>query len=90
MINGALFRREMKISVKLLLIFGAIMTLYVTCIIWMYEPETVEKMNRYIEEQGYVLDFSERRCHHEIYLSDVRRCKPENLKTVIRHPVRRE
>lgn len=25
------------------------------------EPETVEKMNRYIEEQGYVLDFSERR-----------------------------
>ena len=54
------------------------------------EPETVEKMNRYIEEQGDVLDFSERRYHHEIYLSDVRRCKPENLKTVIRHPVRRK
>ena len=54
------------------------------------EPETVEKMNRYIEEQGYVLDFSEHRYHHEIYLSDVRRCKPENLKTVIRHPVRRK
>lgn len=30
-----------------------------------------------------------RRFHHEIYLSDVRRCRPENLKTVIRHPVRR-
>ena len=53
------------------------------------EPETVEKMNRYIEEQGYVPDFSDRRYHHEIYLSDVRRCKPENLKTVIRQPVRR-
>ncbi len=28
------------------------------------------------------------RLHHEIYLSDPRRSKPENLKTVIRHPVR--
>ena len=28
------------------------------------------------------------RCHHEIYLSDVRRCKPERLKTVIRVPVK--
>ena len=27
------------------------------------------------------------RLHHEIYLSDPRRTKPENLKTVIRHPV---
>lgn len=27
--------------------------------------------------------------HHEIYLSDVRRCQPERLKTVIRHPVKR-
>lgn len=29
------------------------------------------------------------RLHHEIYLGDPRRTKPENLKTVIRHPVRR-
>ena len=28
------------------------------------------------------------RLHHEIYLGDPRRAKPENLKTVIRHPVR--
>lgn len=27
------------------------------------------------------------RLHHEIYLGDPRRTKPENLKTVIRHPV---
>lgn len=27
------------------------------------------------------------RLHHEIYLSDPRRSKPENLKTVVRHPV---
>lgn len=26
--------------------------------------------------------------HHEIYQGDPRRTKPENLKTVIRHPVR--
>lgn len=29
------------------------------------------------------------RLHHEIYLGDPRRTRPENLKTVIRHPVRR-
>lgn len=29
------------------------------------------------------------RLHHEIYLGDPRRTKPENLKTVIRHPVHR-
>lgn len=29
------------------------------------------------------------RLHHEIYLGDPRRTKPENLKTVIRHPVAR-
>lgn len=28
------------------------------------------------------------RLHHEIYLGDPRRTKPENLKTVIRHPIR--
>lgn len=28
------------------------------------------------------------RLHHELYLSDPRRAKPENLRTVVRHPVR--
>ncbi len=52
------------------------------------EPETVQLMDQYAEEQGYTLDFESGRYHHEIYLSDVRRCRPENLKTVIRHPLR--
>lgn len=52
------------------------------------EPHTVELMRQFAEEQGHTLDFESGRYHHEIYLSDVRRCKPENLKTVIRHPVR--
>lgn len=52
------------------------------------EPATVERMHRYMEEQGYVLDISDQRLHHEIYLSDARKTAPEKLKTVIRHPIR--
>lgn len=52
------------------------------------EPETVQMMDYFAKEQGYALDFESGRYHHEIYLSDVRRCKPENLKTVIRQPIR--
>ena len=51
------------------------------------EPETVGRMKQYAKDHGYEMDFSDRRYHHEIYLSDVRKCKPENLKTVIRHPI---
>lgn len=54
------------------------------------EPKTVKMMDQFIEEQGYVTDFESGRYHHELYLSDVRRCKPENLKTVIRQPIRRD
>ena len=53
------------------------------------EPATVELMHRYMEEQGCVLDISDHRLHHEIYLSDARKTVPEKLKTVLRHPVRR-
>lgn len=52
------------------------------------EPETVENMHRYMEENSYALDFSKKRMHHEIYLSDPRRCDVQKLKTVIRHPIR--
>ncbi len=52
------------------------------------EPATVEKMNSFIAGNGLVTDFSEARRHHEIYLGDPRKCKPERLKTIIRHPVR--
>ena len=53
------------------------------------EPATVEMMNRFMEEQGYVLDITDKRLHHEIYLSDARKIVPEKLKTVIRHPIRK-
>ena len=52
------------------------------------EPATVEQMHRYMEEQGYTLDITDQRLHHEIYLSDVRKVAREKLKTVIRHPIR--
>ena len=52
------------------------------------EPETVAQMHKYAEQNGYVPDITDKRYHHEIYLSDPRRCVPEKLKTVVRHPVR--
>ncbi len=51
------------------------------------EPSTIVAMDAFAAAQGYVPDMNESRRHHEIYLSDVRKCKMENLKTVIRHPV---
>lgn len=51
------------------------------------EPATVTIIDQYIEENGYRNDFSEKRLHHEIYMSDARKVAPEKWKTVIRHPV---
>lgn len=53
------------------------------------EPESVAKMDAFIQEQGYANDLSEARQHHEIYLSDARRVPPEKWKTVIRHPIKK-
>ncbi len=51
------------------------------------EPATVEAMHAYAAGQGYEIQITDARRHHEIYLSDARRTAPEKLKTVIRHPV---
>ena len=53
------------------------------------EPAAVARMHEYMETQGYVLDITSQRMHHEIYLSDARKVAPEKLKTVIRHPIRK-
>ena len=53
------------------------------------EPATVARMHENMETQGYVLDITSQRMHHEIYLSDARKVAPEKLKTVIRHPIRK-
>ena len=54
------------------------------------EPTTVELMHKYMEENGYVLDITDKRFHHEIYLSDPRKCDENKLKTVIRHPIKKK
>ena len=53
------------------------------------EPKTVALMHEYMAANGYVLDISESRYHHEIYLSDPRKCAGEKLKTVVRHPIKK-
>ena len=52
------------------------------------EPATIAAMHRYAEQNGYAVDITASRKHHEIYLSDPRRCAIENLKTVVRHPIK--
>jgi hypothetical protein len=48
------------------------------------EPATLDKMDAFAEEHGY----QRHGRHHEIYIGDPTRSKPENLKTVLRHPVK--
>jgi hypothetical protein len=50
------------------------------------EGPTIEKMHKYILENGYIFEGTTRK-HHEIYLSDFRKTAPEKLKTIIRQPV---
>jgi hypothetical protein len=49
------------------------------------EGPTIERLHSFIAEQGCDL----RGKHHEIYLGDPRRARPDKLRTIIRQPVRR-
>lgn len=53
------------------------------------EPVTVKLMDDYLAQNGYENNLNSERMHHEIYLSDPRKCLPEKMKTVIRHPIKR-
>lgn len=53
------------------------------------EPSTIAAMDAYAEAEGYQVDFTSGRYHHEIYLSDPRTCTPETCKTVLRHPIKK-
>jgi len=49
------------------------------------EAPTIKRLHEeYLPEQGY----TENGEHHEIYISDPRRCAPEKMKTVLRQPVK--
>ena len=54
------------------------------------EPATLEDMEEFAAQQGYALDITPERYHHEIYLSDPRKVPPERRRTVLRVPVRRK
>ena len=53
------------------------------------EPVSIKIMDEFAESNNWTLDLSNTRLHHEIYLSDPRKTSVEKLKTVIRHPVRK-
>ena len=52
------------------------------------EPATVQMMHEFAKQEGYIPDITDKRLHHEIYLSDARKVAPEKLRTVIRHPIK--
>jgi len=47
------------------------------------EPRSLARMEAFAAEMGYTYHGK----HHEIYIGDPRRAKPENLRTVLRQPV---
>lgn len=54
-----------------------------------HEPDTVKKMDEYIEACGYTNDITDSRLHHEIYILEPRKTELEKCKTVIRHPIKK-
>lgn len=53
------------------------------------EPDTINLMYEFIKRNGYELDITDTRYHHEIYLSNPRKCETSKLKTVIRLPIKK-
>lgn len=59
------------------------------------ESATIEKLEAFRVNQGLFNDFEtlmphgDTRKHHEIYLSDPRKANPLTMKTILRHPVKR-
>jgi hypothetical protein len=47
------------------------------------EARSLHKLEAYAKSRGYTL----RGKHHEIYLGDPRRAKPDKLRTILRHPI---
>ncbi|MDE6552111.1 MAG: GyrI-like domain-containing protein [Muribaculaceae bacterium] len=51
------------------------------------EPTSLAAIDRFIQSKSYLTDISKERRHHEIYLSDPRKCNPDKMKTVLRIPI---
>lgn len=55
MLNLALYKREMKGSVKLLVIFAAVITLYIAVIISLYDPEMMAMLDSFVAAMPEVM-----------------------------------
>ncbi|MCL2064343.1 MAG: GyrI-like domain-containing protein [Candidatus Cloacimonetes bacterium] len=53
------------------------------------EPETLKKMENFCEENDLLIDLTNERRHHELYLSDPRKTDVSKLKTILRIPVKK-
>ena len=53
------------------------------------EPKTIQRMNEFVQKSGYSIDLTDKRHHHEIYLSDPRKADMNKMKTVIRQPIKK-
>ena len=51
------------------------------------EPATLAKMHDFAKAKNHTIDISDTRFHHEIYLSDPRKCEVAKLKTILRVPI---
>ncbi|WP_312642163.1 GyrI-like domain-containing protein [Hydrogenoanaerobacterium sp.] len=51
------------------------------------EQESIDKIAQFVAQNNLTDECGNDRRHHEIYLSDPRKAAPENLKTILRHPV---
>ncbi len=51
------------------------------------EPTSLAAIESFLHSNGFVKDINEKRRHHEIYLSDPRKCRPDKMKTVLRLPI---
>lgn len=51
------------------------------------EPAAIDRMHEFMQESGLKDNVGPDGKHHEIYLSDPRKAKPDKMKTVLRHPV---
>jgi hypothetical protein len=51
------------------------------------ELATMDRMKEFMSENGLKDNVGPNGLHHEIYISDPRKAKPEKMKTVLRHPV---
>jgi len=52
------------------------------------EPATIQQMLAFATDSGYLIDLSDERRHHEIYIADPRKTAPEKLRTVLRYPIK--